>query len=77
MRWGQNLVYIEDNAKEIDQYDLYVGMVFGDKKEAYDAYNLYSLEKGFGIHRGKTNKSKANQRIIQRQFVCNNKVKEE
>lgn len=36
--------------------DIYVDMTFGDKNEAYVAYNSYELAKGFGIRRSRITK---------------------
>lgn len=47
-------------------------MLVGYLMIAYDAYNSYMLAKGFGVRKGKTTKSRRGEKIIWRQFVCNN-----
>lgn len=34
-----DMVHVEDNAEEVELNDVYVGKVFGDENETYDAYN--------------------------------------
>lgn len=50
---------------------IYVGTVFSDKNEAYDAYNSYALAKSFGARKHKTTKSRPNQKIMWGRFVYN------
>lgn len=62
---------LRKTLKRLNQIAFYVGSIFGDEAETYDAYNSYRLAKGFGIHRSKTMKSNLDQKVILRRFVCN------
>lgn len=61
---------IADEDKEVESEDIYVGRTFGDENEAYDAYNSYVLAKGFGVRKGRISKSRTDQKVIRRQFLC-------
>lgn len=37
------MVHVEDNAEKVKWNDVYVGRIFGDENEAYDAYNSQAL----------------------------------
>lgn len=39
----------EDNVEEAESDELYVGQVFTNEDEAYEAYNTYALTTGFGV----------------------------
>lgn len=63
--------YVGQVGEEVESDDIYVGRVFRDGDEAYDAYNTYALAKGFGTRKGKNSKSRTDQTIIWRQYLCN------
>lgn len=68
-----DLVHIEDDDEEVESDDSFVDRVFGVKNEVYDAYKSYALAKGFDSRKGKTTKSRMDQKIIGRQYLCNKK----
>lgn len=63
--------YVGQACEEVESDDIYVCRVFRDGDEAYNAYDAYALAKGFGIRKGKTSKSRTDQTIIRRQYLCN------
>ncbi|XP_038697766.1 protein FAR1-RELATED SEQUENCE 5-like [Tripterygium wilfordii] len=52
-----------------DEDEIRVGMIFNKADEAYDAYNRYAINKGFGVRRGKKYHNRRNElsRCI---FLC-------
>lgn len=66
-----NPIAKKDNVEKVELNDIYVGRTFGYQNETYDAYNLCAMAKGFGTRRGRIPKSRANQKVIRRQLVCN------
>lgn len=66
-------IHAEDNVEEVESDEIYVGKVFSNEDEAYEAYNTYALTTGFGVYKGKFTKFRTDGKIIRRQFVCNKK----
>ncbi|KAM0853007.1 hypothetical protein ACQ4PT_051376 [Festuca glaucescens] len=50
------------------------GLVFDSLEEAYEFYNLYSWEVGFGIRYGRSNTNKGNNYRTKQLFECGNAV---
>lgn len=63
--------HIEDNVREVEPNSIYIHSMFGDEEETYEAYNSYTLLKGFGICKSKITTSIMDQKVIRRRFVCN------
>jgi hypothetical protein len=51
-----------------------VGTVFDSLAEAYEFYNLYSWEVGFGIRYGRSNINKGNRYKSKQEIECGNAV---
>jgi hypothetical protein len=47
-----------------------VGTIFDSKDEAYDFYNMFSWECGFGIRYGKSSTNSKNYRTMQAELDC-------
>lgn len=64
-------IHAEDNIEEVKSDEIYIGKVFTNEDEAYEAYNTYALTTGFGVRKDKTTKFRTDGKILRRQFVCN------
>jgi hypothetical protein len=55
-------------------FELVLGMVFDSRTEAYQFFNLYSWEGGFGIRFGSSARNRVNKYRTMQEIVCEKEV---
>lgn len=70
--WEEDSIRIGDSTEQVESNSIYVGKIFDNENESYDAYNSYVHKDLESV--GVGSQSRIDQKVFWMQFVCTKKI---